>query len=185
MTGSSKPQEPSMDELLASIRRIISGDGPGETRRPIAGREPGQVFSSSTVRVPAQSQVAPPKADAPGVPQQMEGHAMADASNQDQASLQASLKAPLQAPARRDDPARAAAETGRRKALVSDGVDAAVAAAFESLGDAVLPSQARTVEDLIAQILRPMLKTWLDENLPGLVERMVRQEIERISRTGR
>src|SRR3546814_20322293 len=39
-----------------------------------------------------------------------------------------------------------------------------------------------TVEDLIREMLRPMLKEWLDANLPGLVDRLVRQEIERVAR---
>lgn len=41
---------------------------------------------------------------------------------------------------------------------------------------------ARTIEDIVRELLRPMLKSWLDENLPGMVERMVRAEIERIAR---
>jgi uncharacterized protein len=40
----------------------------------------------------------------------------------------------------------------------------------------------RTLEDFIGELLRPMLKTWLDENLPAMVERLVRAEIERVSR---
>jgi cell pole-organizing protein PopZ len=40
----------------------------------------------------------------------------------------------------------------------------------------------RTVEELVSELIRPMLKTWLDDNLPGLVERLVRAEIERVSR---
>ncbi|MGA8292069.1 MAG: DUF2497 domain-containing protein, partial [Rhodoplanes sp.] len=40
----------------------------------------------------------------------------------------------------------------------------------------------RTLEDIARDLLRPMLKTWLDDNLPQLVERLVRAEIERISR---
>ena len=40
----------------------------------------------------------------------------------------------------------------------------------------------RTIEDLVKDMLRPMLKNWLDDNLPGLVERLVRAEIERVSR---
>lgn len=74
---------------------------------------------------------------------------------------------------------------GRRKDLLSPAVDAAVTAAFGSLGDLVLPHQDRTVEDLVKEILRPMLKEWLDKNLPDIVERLVRQEIERVSRTTR
>ena len=48
----------------------------------------------------------------------------------------------------------------------------------------ILNSNPRTVEDLVQDMLRPMLKTWLDVNLPPMVERLVRAEIERISRGG-
>jgi cell pole-organizing protein PopZ len=44
------------------------------------------------------------------------------------------------------------------------------------------PSQPQTVEDLMKEMLRPMLKAWLDDNLPSLVERLVRAEIERVTR---
>jgi cell pole-organizing protein PopZ len=46
----------------------------------------------------------------------------------------------------------------------------------------VLVQNARTLEDLVREMLRPMLKSWLDDNLPGMVERLVRAEIERVSR---
>jgi len=46
----------------------------------------------------------------------------------------------------------------------------------------VLIQNARTLEDLVREMLRPLLKGWLDDNLPGIVERIVRQEIERVSR---
>nr|WP_273546321.1 MULTISPECIES: DUF2497 domain-containing protein [unclassified Xanthobacter] len=68
-----------------------------------------------------------------------------------------------------------------RRDLLSPAVDAAVSAAFRSLGDLVLPQQERTIEDLVKEILRPMLKAWLDENLSGIVERAVRAEIERVT----
>lgn len=72
-----------------------------------------------------------------------------------------------------------------RKDLLSPGVDAAVSAAFDSLGDLKVPARERTVEDLVKEILRPMLKDWLDAKLPDIVERLVRAEIERVSRTPR
>ncbi|MGQ3671708.1 DUF2497 domain-containing protein [Xanthobacter sp. TB0136] len=68
-----------------------------------------------------------------------------------------------------------------RRDLLSPAVDAAVAAAFQSLGDLVLPQQERTVEDLVKEILRPMLKEWLDQNLAGIVEQLVRAEIQRVT----
>ncbi len=46
----------------------------------------------------------------------------------------------------------------------------------------MLGNNARTLEDLVKEMLRPMLKAWLDDNLPGLVDRIVRAEIERVSR---
>ena len=46
----------------------------------------------------------------------------------------------------------------------------------------MLGNNARTLEDLVKEMLRPMLKNWLDDNLPQLVERIVRAEIERVSR---
>jgi cell pole-organizing protein PopZ len=58
----------------------------------------------------------------------------------------------------------------------------AVDSAFNSLANTVLGQNARTLEDLVREMLRPMLKSWLDDNLPGLVERLVRAEIERVSR---
>ena len=59
---------------------------------------------------------------------------------------------------------------------------AAVDSAFNTLAQTVLVHNARTLEDLVKEMLRPMLKSWLDDNLPGLVERIVRAEIERVSR---
>jgi cell pole-organizing protein PopZ len=61
----------------------------------------------------------------------------------------------------------------------------AVESAFNSLAHTVLSSNARTLEDLVKEMLRPMLKSWLDDNLPGMVERIVKAEIERVSRGGR
>ena len=58
----------------------------------------------------------------------------------------------------------------------------AVESAFNTLANTVLSNNARTLEDLVKEMLRPMLKSWLDDNLPGLVERIVKAEIERVSR---
>ncbi len=49
-----------------------------------------------------------------------------------------------------------------------------------SLAHAVLSDEAATVEDLVREMLRPMLKAWLEDNLPGIVERLVCAEIERM-----
>ncbi len=66
--------------------------------------------------------------------------------------------------------------------LLSPRASAAVDMSFNSLAHTVLAQNARTLEDLVREMLKPMLKSWLDENLPNMVERLVRAEIERVSR---
>jgi hypothetical protein len=66
--------------------------------------------------------------------------------------------------------------------MLSQTTVSAVESAFNTLAHTVLSNNARTLEDLVKEMLRPMLKSWLDDNLPGLVERIVKAEIERVSR---
>ena len=66
--------------------------------------------------------------------------------------------------------------------LMSAATGAAVDSAFNTLAQTVLVQNGRTLEDLVREMLRPLLKTWLDDNLPSMVERLVRAEIERVSR---
>ncbi len=77
-------------------------------------------------------------------------------------------------------PPQAAAPFDRT--LISNSTTAAVDSAFNSLAHTVLVQNARTLEDLVREMLRPLLKSWLDDNLPSIVERIVRAEIERVSR---
>jgi cell pole-organizing protein PopZ len=69
--------------------------------------------------------------------------------------------------------------------ILSRSTVSAVESAFNTLANTVLSNNARTLEDLVKEMLRPMLKSWLDDNLPGLVERIVKAEIDRVSRGGR
>jgi len=54
---------------------------------------------------------------------------------------------------------------------------------YKALEQAIVVDSHRTLEDLTREMLLPMLKTWLDENLPTIVERLVRAEIDRVSRS--
>ena len=66
--------------------------------------------------------------------------------------------------------------------LLSSSTNSAVDAAFNALARTVLVQNSRTLEDLVKEMMRPMLKSWLDDNLPGMVERLIKAEIERVSR---
>jgi cell pole-organizing protein PopZ len=84
---------------------------------------------------------------------------------------------------RAGEPRKVGAPRGRDAgAILSSETDLAVARAFNSLSRTVLSDNARTLEDLVTEMLRPLLKAWLDDNLPALVERLVRMEIERVAR---
>jgi cell pole-organizing protein PopZ len=76
---------------------------------------------------------------------------------------------------------------GEAPAILSGNSAQAVNAAFGKLAESVLTraTNDRSVEDVTRELLRVMLKQWLDENLPSMVERLVREEIERVARTGR
>ena len=88
-------------------------------------------------------------------------------------------------PRARVAPAARAAETSvpsLRRGLLSSEVGANVSASFDELARAMFSGNARKLDEMVEEILRPMLKTWLEGNLPQMVERMVREEIERVSR---
>jgi cell pole-organizing protein PopZ len=67
--------------------------------------------------------------------------------------------------------------------LVGDHAASAAASAFGSLSSALLmPKDGRTLEDVVRELLRPLLKEWLDQNLPRIVETKVEEEVHRIAR---
>lgn len=238
MSQSAKAQEPSMEEILASIRRIIADDEGGKPKAP----EPAPVAAPKVAVAPAagnsQDDIdamlanydsAPKKAEKPEPPKRPAA-APADVLDLTEAMTAAAAPPPPAAPLPAVPPAppkagsnfrtidassdvvfaertaetpaaepavRPAAEEPRRPAppatpslpldrsLLSNAAASAVDSAFNSLAHTVLGNNARTLEDLVKEMLRPMLKAWLDDNLPGLVERIVRAEIERVSRGGR
>ncbi|SJM34053.1 PopZ family protein [Mesorhizobium delmotii] len=79
--------------------------------------------------------------------------------------------------------ARPASEApSARPAILSEHTGRQVAAAFGELSDAFASRSKKTFDEMAEEMLRPMLQDWLDNNLPTLVERLVREEIERVAR---
>ncbi|MDA4846680.1 PopZ family protein [Hoeflea poritis] len=68
------------------------------------------------------------------------------------------------------------------RALISQEAGDKVAASFDNLSHAVVNGPSRSFDEIAEDMLRPMLQQWLDDNLPTLVERLVREEIERVAR---
>jgi uncharacterized protein len=149
-----KAPEPSIDEILASIRRsIVPEDDAGKPA--MAARK-----SSSRKLSPAPTAVSGP--DGPV--------ATADGETQPQPEA-----------ANGGSDATGSVPDG---SLLSPHTTAVVDTAFHSLAQTVISQNPRTLEDLVRDMLKPMLKAWLDANLPDMVERLVRAEIERVSRRG-
>lgn len=69
-----------------------------------------------------------------------------------------------------------------RRVLLSPRTDAYVSASFEDLSKAMMGGNPRKLDEVVEEVLRPMLQGWLEENLPQMVERLVREEIERVAR---
>jgi uncharacterized protein len=123
----------------------------------------------------------PPPAPAPKpAPQFRTIDGSFDVSYEDEKPAPQMPEPPRRAFAGDDSPPPRAEE--RSNQLLSNVTSAAVDSAFNTLAQTVLVQNARTLEDLVREMLRPMLKAWLDDNLPGMVERLVRAEIERVSR---
>lgn len=69
--------------------------------------------------------------------------------------------------------------------MLSPESDASVSSAFRALSASVQLNNSEVIDRHVRDMLRPMLKQWLDDNLPVMVERLVRAEIERVARGGR
>jgi uncharacterized protein len=185
-----KAQEPSMEEILASIRRIIADDQATKPADAIPEPEPDDdVLDLAKVAQP----VARPRAVVPEPePEPLDFDAIdfdAPAFAPEPEPVAASPAPAPQAPPAPSAPPQPAVQAARPRepepepeALVSPATDASVSGAFNLLAHTVLTQNARTLEDLVKEMLRPMLKSWLDDNLPAVVERLVRAEIERVSR---
>jgi uncharacterized protein len=241
MTQPAKVQEPSMEEILASIRRIIADD---EAKPPPAEKAAGPVAvpeppkpekpapppakPAAMAEIPPSriAPVAPVKAAPPPPPAPVVSNNQDDIdallSGLDEATSPEEIRplqpgaevfeltdemampsvAPPQPSFQRVEPQddiefteSAASRTINRQPaydppsfespsqpILSQSTVSAVESAFNTLAHTVLSNNARTLEDLVKEMLRPMLKSWLDDNLPAMVERIVKAEIERVSR---
>jgi cell pole-organizing protein PopZ len=188
-----RAHEPSMEEILASIRAIIADDRAAEPAKPVAAPKPvvasvgPQIVyskdSPSPLRavpepetIPTKTLSAPaPAADAPPPPWRRPPAVEALAARRPEPEPQARQDPPPEPETIPDQ------EPAIEPPLLSDEADRAVSESFQVLSTS-LAFQSDEIEAMTREILRPMIKTWLDEHLPSLVERLVRAEIQRVAR---
>jgi len=177
---SDSSQEPTMEEILASIRRIISEDDAPES-------------SASPPAPPPEAPPAPARAAESELPiPEDEDFAVAESAGFGDETDELELTEKVETHGDLDiystpaePPPPPAEELPDMAALVSAPAAAAAAAAFGRLsGNMAMPAPGRTLEDVVRELLRPLLQQWLDDNLPGIVQRAVDAEVSRIARGG-
>jgi uncharacterized protein len=152
--------EPSMEEILASIRRIIAEDG-NEKPAPAAAAPPPA--EEEVLELTEVIDEPPARAEEPAAEEERPASPLRAAMPAAQTILDDRL---VSAPT-------AAASVAALSQL------AAISAKRDGLG---LGNGQLTIEELVRDLLKPMLRDWLDANLPSMVERLVQEEIERMVR---
>ena len=165
-----------MEEILASIRRIIAEDGDAASAAAddkTAGRaeevlELTEVVEEDGTVVSLTPGVKKPVVEPPPPPPK-------------RAPLEPVLERPGSPPlaTERDEPLLSSAAAAAAVSALSQLKNGPRA---DQLGALPLGDAGRTLEHLVRELLRPMLRDWLDSNLPQLVERLVQEEIQRMSR---
>ena len=201
-------QEPTMEEILASIRRIISeDDAPAETApvaaapEPQAEPEPEPVVSSALMdETPSMEEPHASEEDVLELTDTYEKPAAESIGDLDVSPAEPEVDPfPVEAvsesvfapePEHPADTTSHGAPTGY-DTLVGDSAAASAASAFAGFASTIRKpdpietgtGSGPTVDELARALLRPMLKEWLDANLPAIVEAQVRKEVERIARS--
>ena len=200
-------REPSMEEILASIRRIIEDSDTARTdvaetaipqaanasaststdvdayREDLREEAAGSAFAASTPEmaeearsasitpfVAAAHEAEPSETNEPSEPALDIKPEVEDEPETDTLLTAEDLSSAV--------PAVEAPKTS----IISEAAGRQVAAAFGELSDALMASRRRSFDEIAEEMIRPMLQEWLDNNLPTLVERLVREEIERVAR---
>jgi uncharacterized protein len=167
-------QEPTMEEILASIRRIISEDEPAAEAAPAEAPAPEPMAAEA---MPMEAEEVLELTDPLPEPEPVETHgdlevhqAEPEPEPKPEPEIQP-MPEPVMAAAAYDEP------------LVSDPTADQTASSFGHLARSIaMPKAGRTLEDVVGEMLRPLLKAWLDEHLPTIVQAKVEEEVERIAR---
>ena len=197
-------QEMSMDEILASIRRYVSSDEPIQKAESKPTEQVATLSSPSDINEEPHTQRITPHLNMPNeevvrlnerVPEEAQqtsawmGESFKpfdDTTKSEQRSVRAAVTLPKQSNV----------STKAADGLVSDKTLATTMESFARLRDASVQKPAprvdsgassglnQTLDQLFESLARPMIRDWMDRNLPPMVERMVAKEIERITKLG-
>jgi cell pole-organizing protein PopZ len=213
--GQQPGAEPSMEEILASIRRIIADDSLGTKKdeTPAAAPPPPPAPAPAMVEPEDDSDadvldlaevghLAGPESDDvmigeaedvmvdtggfPGMPEPEPVMVLPEDFPEPVPVMV--TPPPMPAPvmvAPTPAPTPLATPVAMQEHILSRETSGLVASAFATLArNTPMPAPGRSLEDVVAEMLRPMLRDWMDSHLPNIVERLVKAEIERVARGG-
>jgi len=168
MSDSGSQEEPTMEEILASIRKIISEDDPEGQESKGQESEETQMPEEGVLELTERVEQAA---------------AQADQGSSEEQEIDAILASVIE-----EDGPRQGGDSG---GLVAPNTDSAVTSTLAGFAGALMKEKGdgeggsgpgQTLDTLVRAVLEPYLKTWLDENLEPLVERVVREELKRMAR---
>jgi cell pole-organizing protein PopZ len=191
-----------MEEILASIRRIISEDSSEPTKpvaTPVSAKAPPQpvqedVLELNEVVAEEEEFNEPPHYQEPVVqqPQPVQQPKPFEVVQEREREREPVVPPTPTPPRPQTTPTRPVpqesdvmlVEKEEETGLVSTNASSKAIAAFSQLARSmpVVKSEGRTLEDVVQDMLKPLLKEWLDEHLPATVERLVQEEIDRLAR---
>jgi len=192
MPAEKSQPEPSMEEIIASISRIIAEDKHPADQRVGAKGQSEVVAPASGERseILDLTQVVNEDGSVRRVSPWAEVATASSASPDEPTASPADAAGRIEPPPSHADAALEPRLDSGRERIVSAATSGAAAAAFAQLGalprerrnepELPLGGAKRTLEEIVHEMLRPLLQSWLDDHLPGIVERLVREEIARV-----
>lgn len=200
MSAEQAQREPTMEEILASIRRIISEeDRPADAAEEVLLQPPAPPVVEAKAPPayeptpePVISRSSPPRIF--DEPEELPSRALEDDLMvvEHDAEFEPMPEpepepAPPPRPAARPQAAAPQAEWRpmQQETLTSEPVAHQAAGSLSKLMGSMLVSSGATLDDVVRELMKPMLKEWLDANLSSIVEAEVAKEIDRIRRMAR
>lgn len=187
-SATAKSSEPTIDDILASIRRIIAdeqaaADEPAPVQRVVADSSNDVLDLAQPLSRPALPSAPEPKTAQVAALSQHDIVVSTVRPKPNEPALAPALapKADAGTAAKPQAPVAPPQPAAKLERLIAGEAEDALAAAFGRISALKVTAETKTLEGLMTDLLRPMLKEWLDANLPAIAERLVKQEIERIA----
>jgi hypothetical protein len=183
MAENQSEEEPSIEEILASIRQIISDDDEegGDDAPEEAVEDPVRHESDDVLELTEDDLEEPEEPEPEAEPDDIEVDMVDRDSEPEPVIEEESLPEPEPEPEREAEPRPVPSD------ILSSGTQAAALGSLSKLTSKMPIHSSRsydgvTLEDIVRELLHPMLREWMDDNLPPMVERIVQKELEKLAR---